>query len=133
MTHDEKVEQARALSDAGLFKRKIIERNPLNVHDDEIKLDCGHTTTISRRWTDEIESECYDCRRQYEPTPAWKKSLWRRWYVGFAPLILIVIFYVLMLPRWIEDANKREAQKQQEWQELKDRVTKLEEQIKSQR
>lgn len=126
MTDEEKIE----LFDAGVFKRKIIERYPLNLHEDRIKLNCGHTTTILRRWTDETESECYDCRKAFEPTPAWKRSLWSRWYIGFGPFILLVIFYAVMAPGWMEEGRKRDAQKQQEWQELKDRITKLEEMVK---
>jgi hypothetical protein len=130
MTDEEKVEQARALSDAGVFRKKIVGRVPRNLYSDTATLECGHTSSVPRSASDYTEWECSECCNAFEPTPAWKKSLWSRWYVYFGPLILLIIFYSVMLPRWTEDGNKREAQKQQEWQELKDRVTKLEEMVK---
>src|SRR4051812_5905168 len=116
MTDDEKLEQTRALSDAGLFKKKIVgERVPSDLYSDRVSLECGHKTEVPRSASNYTEWECRECRKVYEPTPAWKKSLWSRWYIGFAPLILLLIFYALMLPRWIEDGNKQEAQKEREW------------------
>jgi hypothetical protein len=46
MTNKEKLEHARALYDAGLFRRKIIDRTPRDVYSDQATLDCGHEADV---------------------------------------------------------------------------------------
>ena len=128
MTNEEKLEQARVLYDAGLFRRKIIERTPHDVYSDKARLDCGHTADVPRSG-DYVEWQCSNCRRAFEPQTS-KRFLSSR-YIIFIPTILLVIFYAFMIPKWVQDGNNREAQKQREWQDLKNRVTQLEEQMKS--
>jgi len=131
MTNQEKLEQARTLYDAGLFRRKIINRTPGDIYSDKATLDCSHTADVPRSG-DYADWQCSGCRRAFEPKTAKDRFLTSR-YIIFIPAVQLVIFYAFMLPKWIEDGNNREAQKQREWQDLKNRVTQLEEQMKSRR
>ena len=72
MDDSEKVEQARALYDEGVFDRKIMERKPLDLFTDRGRVECGHVADVPRnyeRW------QCSKCLKPYGPASA------RPWHV----------------------------------------------------
>jgi hypothetical protein len=123
MDHSEKVEQARALYDEGVFNRKIIERKPLDLFTDRGRLECGHVVDVPsgsyERW------QCSECLKPYRPASA------RRWYLPLwifaVPLSLVLLWqYFYGVPMRTEVARKEAQEKQQ----VLDRIEKLEQRMK---
>jgi hypothetical protein len=127
MTDNEKIEQLRALHDAGAFQRKIIERTPVNLHNDSVKLECGHTALLLRSGhfglrEREDHWECSECRKAFVPQAVEKPKKW--WYLlGLLPALLCLLWLLWMVPQWTRAGNERE----RDYQELKRRVSRLEE------
>jgi hypothetical protein len=124
MDDSEKVEQARALYDEGVFNRKIIERKPLDLFTDRGRLECGHVADVPRtgsyeRW------QCSECLKPYRPASAQPWYL-RPWIFALPLCLFLLWIYVYTIPILIESGRKEAREKQQ----VLDRIEKLEQRIK---
>jgi len=134
MTDPEKIMQLRTLHDAQAFQRKVVSRVPRDLSIDTCTMECGHTASVPRMYD---LWECGECRKPFEPEETELSSILRRpppvpWYRQWRllapaiPLLLWLVWFVVMVPGWIQSSNDRE----REYQELKQRVTRLEERTK---
>jgi hypothetical protein len=123
MDDAEKVEQARALYDEGVFKRKIIERKPLDLFTDRGRLECGHVVDVPsgryERW------QCSECLKPYRPASARPWYL-RTWIFALSPVLFLLWICFYTIPILTESARKEAQEKQQ----VIDRIEKLEQRIK---
>jgi hypothetical protein len=121
--NSEKVEQARALYDEGVFDRKIVDRQPLDLYMDRAILECGHQADVPRsrsyeRW------QCSECLKPYKPVSA------RRRYFGLWLLVIPLVFSVLWLFLYVlPTATESERKARQEKQQVLDRIEKLERRV----
>jgi len=141
MTNEERIEQMRALHDAGAFKKHIVSRTPEDLHGDQATLECGHRQYVPRYGTpltNDESWECSECRSQFDPAykPVLKVLPWKRWLratPGWVFLIPAVAYLVWMFFWLVPEANRAEQAKQQDYQQLKDRVSRIEEQLRQRR
>ena len=124
MDDSEKVEQARALYDEGVFNRKIMERKPLDLFTDRVRLECGHVVDVLRggsyeRW------HCSECLKPYRPASA-RPWFLRPWIFALPVFLFLLWTYFYTVPVLTESARKEAQEKQQ----VLDRIEKLEPRMK---
>ena len=124
MDDSEKVEQARALYDEGVFNRKIIERKPLDPFTDRGRLECGHVIDLPRSASYE-RSQCSECLKPYRPASA-QPWYFRPWIFALPLVVFLLWIYFYTVPILTEVARKETQEKQQ----VLDRIEKLEQRIK---